>query len=61
MPARNAFLAAPPNQVDHALKPLGANLRTARLRRNLSIEDVASTGRMISAGDTFWETTGVWS
>jgi transcriptional regulator with XRE-family HTH domain len=31
----------PPYQVEQALKTLGANLRTARLRRNLSIEDVA--------------------
>jgi transcriptional regulator with XRE-family HTH domain len=42
MPARNALLEAPPYQVDQALKALGANLRTARLRRNLSIEDVAA-------------------
>ncbi len=42
MPARNSLLAAPPYQVDQALQTLGANLRTARLRRNLSIEDVAA-------------------
>ena len=42
MPARNPLLAAPPYQVDQTLKALGANLRTARLRRNLSIEDVAA-------------------
>lgn len=42
MSARNPLLAAPPYQVDQALKTLGANLRTARLRRNLSIEDVAA-------------------
>lgn len=41
MSARNPLLAAPPFQVEQALKTLGANLRTARLRRNLSIEDVA--------------------
>ena len=35
-------MAAPPYQVDQTLKTLGANLRTARLRRNLSIEDVAA-------------------
>lgn len=42
MSARNALLAAPPYQVEQALKMFGANLRTARLRRNLSIEDVAA-------------------
>jgi transcriptional regulator with XRE-family HTH domain len=42
MPGRNPLLAAPPYQVDRALKAFGANLRTARLRRNLSIEDVAA-------------------
>jgi len=42
MPARNPLLAAPPYQVDQALKTFGANLRTARLRRNMSIEDVAA-------------------
>ena len=42
MTGRNPLLAAPPYQVEQALKMLGANLRTARLRRNLSIEDVAA-------------------
>jgi transcriptional regulator with XRE-family HTH domain len=32
---------APPYPVEQALKRLGANLRTARLRRNLTIEAVA--------------------
>lgn len=32
---------APPYAVEQAIKRLGANLRTARLRRNLTIEDVA--------------------
>ena len=32
---------APPYPVEQALKRLGANLRTARLRRNLTIETVA--------------------
>jgi len=41
MSARNHLLAAPPFPVEQALKRLGANLRTARLRRNLTIEDVA--------------------
>jgi len=41
MSARNPLLAAPPYAVEQALKLLGANLRTARLRRNLTIGDVA--------------------
>jgi transcriptional regulator with XRE-family HTH domain len=42
MAARNPLLAAPPYPVEQALKALGTNLRTARLRRNLSIEAVAA-------------------
>lgn len=41
MTARNTLLSAPPYAVEQALKRLGANLRTARLRRNLTIEEVA--------------------
>jgi transcriptional regulator with XRE-family HTH domain len=41
MTARSKLLAAPPYAVEHTLKMLGANLRTARLRRNLTLEDVA--------------------
>jgi len=41
MTARNKLLAAPPYPVEQTLKRLGANLRTARLRRNLTIEDMA--------------------
>lgn len=41
MSARNQLLAAPPFAVEQALKRLGTNLRTARLRRNLTIDDVA--------------------
>lgn len=42
MVARNSLLAAPPYEVEQALKELGANIRTARLRRNLSIAEVAA-------------------
>lgn len=42
MAARNSLLSAPPYQVDQALKTLGQNIRTARLRRNLSAEDIAT-------------------
>lgn len=41
MTARNPLLMAPPYPVEQALKRLGANLRTARLRRNITIKDVA--------------------
>ena len=48
MPARNALLLAPPHPVELALAELGANLRTARLNRNLTVDEVAQkigTGR----------------
>lgn len=41
MVARNTLTKAPPYPVEQAIKRLGANLRTARLRRNLTIDDVA--------------------
>ena len=41
MVARNPLLTAPPYPVEQAVKTLGANLRTARLRRNLSIQELA--------------------
>jgi transcriptional regulator with XRE-family HTH domain len=46
--ARNKLVTAPPYQVEQTLQRLGANLRTARLRRNLTLEEVAEkigTGR----------------
>lgn len=48
MTARNKLLAAPPYAVEQTLKRLGANLRTARLRRNLTISDIAEK---IGTGD----------
>jgi transcriptional regulator with XRE-family HTH domain len=41
MVARNPLLQAPPHQVEQAVKRLGANLRTARIRRKLTITEVA--------------------
>ncbi len=41
MTARNKLLTAPPYAVEQTLKRLGANLRTARLRRNLTIDVMA--------------------
>jgi len=41
MTAKNTLIQAPPYPVEKAIKNLGVNLRTARLRRNLTIGDVA--------------------
>ena len=48
MVARNQLLQAPPYPVEQALSRLGENLRTARIRRNFTIDEVAQkigTGR----------------
>ena len=48
MVARNQLFQAPPYPVEQALHRLGENLRTARIRRNHTIEEVAQkigTGR----------------
>ena len=37
----NSLLSAPPHGVDAAVKRLGANLRTARLRRSLTVAEAA--------------------
>lgn len=42
MTARNPLLTAPPYAVAQSLKRLGADLRTARVRRNLTIEAMAA-------------------
>ena len=41
MTAKNPLTTAPPFAVEQCLKRLGANLRAARLRRNLTIAEVA--------------------
>lgn len=41
MPIQNTLTATPPYPVEQTTKRIGANLRTARLRRNLTIEQVA--------------------
>ncbi|GMQ95886.1 MAG: helix-turn-helix transcriptional regulator [Gammaproteobacteria bacterium] len=41
MTAKNTLVTVPPYPVEQAIKRLGANLRVARLRRNLTIADVA--------------------
>jgi transcriptional regulator with XRE-family HTH domain len=48
MARKNTLTSAPPYAVEQTLKRLSRNLRTARLRRNLTVEDVAEkigTGR----------------
>jgi transcriptional regulator with XRE-family HTH domain len=42
MAATNKLFAVPPHPVEKALKTLGANLRTARIRRKMTIEKVAT-------------------
>jgi len=63
MVQKNKLLAAPPFAVENVLKQLGANLRTARLRRNLTIQQVAEkigTGtRAISDAEKGKLTTGI--
>ncbi len=63
MTAKNTLTSAPPYAVDASLKRFGANLRTARLRRNLTIEDVAAkigTGiRAVSDAEKGKPSTGV--
>ena len=41
MTAKNNLTTAPPYAVDSAIKVLGANLRTARLRRGISIQEIS--------------------
>jgi transcriptional regulator with XRE-family HTH domain len=48
MSAKNPLLQTPPYPVENALGRLGENLRTARIRRRMTIEEVArriGTGR----------------
>lgn len=63
MSKKNALTAAPPYPVERAIKRLGANLRTARLRRNLTIEEVAGkigTGpRAVSGAEQGRISTGI--
>ena len=48
MSARNPLLAAPPHAVELALKRLGANLHTARMRRNLeSTKGLIFSGQLL--------------
>jgi transcriptional regulator with XRE-family HTH domain len=42
MARKNSLVAAPPHEVRQALLGLGANLRKARLRRNLTVAETAA-------------------
>ena len=42
MPPRSQLSTTPPYAVEAAIKTLGANLRTARLRRNITLADMAA-------------------
>ncbi|HVI04524.1 MAG TPA: helix-turn-helix transcriptional regulator [Sphingomicrobium sp.] len=42
MVARTPLFEAPPFEVESGIRRLGADLRTARLRRNLTLDDVAA-------------------
>ena len=42
MAKKNSLVAAPPYEVQQALARLGANLRKARLRRNLTVAEAAA-------------------
>lgn len=42
MAATNKLFAAPPHPVEKVLKVFGTNLRTARIRRKMTIENVAA-------------------
>ncbi len=63
MSKKNTLTQAPPYAVEQAIERLGANLRTARLRRNLTIKDVADkigTGpRVVSDAEQGKITTGI--
>ena len=63
MSRSNTLLAALPFPVDESLRRLGANLKTARLRRNLSHEAVAgkigASRRVIADAENGKPSTGV--
>ena len=61
--ARNKLLAAPPFEVERALARLGANLRTARLRRQLTIaalaEKIGTGKRAVADAEKGKPSTGI--
>jgi transcriptional regulator with XRE-family HTH domain len=63
MARRNALLEAIPFPVEQSLRRLGSSLKTARLRRNLSLESVAekigTNRRVIADAENGKPTTGI--
>lgn len=63
MTAKNKLTLAPPYAVEMSIKRLGADLKLARLRRNLTIDDVAEkigTGpRAVRDAENGKATTGI--
>ena len=63
MAVKNKLISAPPYEVEVSLKRLGADLRLARLRRNLTIDKVAAkigTGpRAVRDAENGKATTGI--
>jgi len=63
MAAKNTLSTSPPYAVESAIAKLGSNLRTARLRRNLTLKDVAEkigTGvRAVADAEKGKPTTGI--
>lgn len=63
MTARNLLNTTPPYAVEQALKRLGRNLRTARLRRNLTIkrvgEKIGTGPRPVSDAEKGKPSTGI--
>lgn len=63
MPRRNALTTAIPFPVERSLQRLGASLKTARLRRNLSLETVAAkigtNRRVIADAENGKPSTGI--
>ncbi len=63
MAARNLLFTTPPYAVEKVLKRLGGNLRTARLRRRLTVKEIAQkigTGiRAVSDAEKGKSSTGI--
>src|ERR1700694_3172156 len=63
MAASNPLIAAPPYAVDQALKRLGANLKTARVRRGLTVAEVSKKigtgGRAVADAEKGKPSTGI--
>lgn len=63
MSKASRLLAAPPFAVERTLKTLGENLRTARLRRRLTLDEVAQkvgvSRRIISDAEKGKPSTGI--